>query len=129
MTDHLQLWFDYLRRRHQSTLPSRIEVTGIYDKHTGPAWPRAGVRLIAEPSDTLEVIDEVENRDSLADFQHPDYIVFGLLDVLMSPSSPLLKIRIIIQEVMVDPVETNRIAFLMAGRDAGLKILEAAKRR
>jgi hypothetical protein len=85
--------------------------------------------MVVEPADTFGVVDEVENRDSLAEFQHPDYIIFGLLDILMPSPTPTTKIRIIIKWVKVDPVETTRMAFLMAGRDAGRKILEATKQR
>ena len=130
MKDYVQIWFDHLRRRPQASIPSRIEIVGEYDKHTGPAWPRAAVRMIVEPADAFEVVDEVEETDDLEQFAHPDYIMFGLLSVLMTASwSPILKIRITLKEVKIDRVETTRMAFEMAGRDAGKKILEATKRR
>jgi hypothetical protein len=126
--DYVQIWFEHLRGRRQASIPARIEILGEYNKHTGPAWPRAAVRLVVEPAEAFEVVDEVEKTDDLEQFAHPDYVMIGLLSMLMTASSmPILKIRVTLKEVKIDPIETTRMAFEMAGRDAGRKILAAMK--
>ena len=54
--------------------------------------------MIVEPADAFEVVDEVEKINDLEEFAHPDYIMIGLLSVLMTAwLSPILKIRITIK--------------------------------
>ena len=136
MKDYVQFWLDTLRDRyedrvrHKDTVPERIEVVGQVNNHGDPKWVKAAVRIVIEPADAFEVVDEVEKVDALRGFNHPDYIMIGLLTVLMTARySPILRVRVILKEVTIDPIETSRAAFEMAGRDAGHKILEAMKQR
>jgi hypothetical protein len=57
-----------------------------------------------------------------------DWVVFGLLDVLMlSESAPLKNIRIILEKTEIDAVNSSCMAFRHAGRDAGRKLLQIVK--
>jgi hypothetical protein len=136
MKDYVQLWLETLRDRcqdrvrHKDTVPARIEVVGQMNNHGDPNWVKAAVRMVVEPSDTFEVVDEVERVDALREFDHPDYIMIGLLSVLMTARySPIFKVKITLKAVTIDPIETTRAAFEVAGRDAGRKIVAAMDRR
>ena len=122
MKDYVQLWYDHLRARHRDTVPGRIEVVGQANNHGDPNWPKAVVRLEAEPAETFEVVDEVKDNF------YADDIIIGLLNVLMTARwSPILKVKVTIKEVKIDPIESNRLAFQIAGRAAGEKLLAAMK--
>jgi translation elongation factor EF-G len=55
--------------------------------------------------------------------------IFGVIDVLMTAeSAPLRNVRLKVVDAVVHPVDSSRMAFRRAGRDAGRKALEAVSR-
>jgi hypothetical protein len=128
VTDHIQNWFDTLRERHRATVPVRIEVVGQVNNHGDPNWTKVVARIVVEPADAFEVVDEVPDRDELSGFPYADRITTGLLSILLTAHySPILNVRVTIKDLKIDPIEASLAAFEMAGRDAGRKIVEAMK--
>ena len=50
--------------------------------------------------------------------------VLGVLDALITSAPyPVLKVRVVIEKIEVDPIDSSEQAFRLAGRDAALKAL------
>ena len=130
MKDYLNLWFQELLRVTSLTLKSRITMTGESNRHLGPRWEFARVRVTVEPALYFEVVDatsgnEEARREGVLD-RYLDWTIFGLLDVLMMDRhAPLRNIRIILEEIEIHPIDSSQMSFRNAGRDAGRKILES----
>jgi hypothetical protein len=130
VTDYIQRWFDALRERHRATVPARIEVVGQVNNHGDPNWTKVVARIVVEPADAFEVIDEVPDQNELSGFPYADRIVTGLLSILMTAYySPILNVRVTLKELKIDPIEAALAHFEMAGRDAGRKLIEAMKQK
>lgn len=94
----------------------------------------ASVRVRVEPASKFELIDrsfkseELEQNLQLIDF--PNCAIFGMLDVfLISGSSPIRNIRVVIEDVGYDPIDSSSMAFREAGRDAARKITEEIRKQ
>lgn len=76
-----------------------------------------------EPSKRLEVVPlEVPGCDEAAAFL--DAAIFGFLDiVLVAQYYPWRNIRIVVLDLLVDPINSSCTGFCHAGRDAGGKFL------
>ncbi|SRR5258706_14214922 len=128
MKDYLRSWAEELLQRKPIRLRSRITVTGERNQHLGPKLEVASVRVTVEPAATFEVVDAVPANEELSQFGYPDWVVFGLLDVFMvAESSPITNVRIILEKADPDPINSSKMAFRHAGRDAGRKIVERLK--
>jgi len=128
MKDYLTLWADGLIKQNPLPLRKTITVTGERNQHLGPIWQKATVQLKVEPASSFEVIDAVPVDAELHSFGYPDWVVLGLLDVLMVAfSAPLKTLRVILEKAEYDPVDSSPAAFRQAGRDAGRKIIEALR--
>jgi hypothetical protein len=126
MSDYLKLWADELLKRSSFTPKSKIAVVGERNQHLGPRFEFAKVQLSVEPASRFEVVDAVVPNEELRQLGYPDWVVFGLLDVLMvAKSAPLTNVRVVLEKVEHHPVDSSPMAFRHAGRDAGHKIIEA----
>lgn len=121
MKDYVALWSENLRVRRSATLKSPAEVTGEYDKHLGPTWAFASADIIFEPSPHFEFVDATDQQAEVAENGYIDWLVFGLLDVLMISSLRNIRIRLI--KVRHDSVKSSQWAFREAGRDAARKLV------
>jgi Elongation factor G, domain IV len=75
----------------------------------------------------LELIPE-ESRQ-LIENGFLDYLVFGLLDVLMAEWAhyPLLNIRVRIVGVQIDRIRSSKMAFRRAAREAARQLIELVR--
>jgi len=128
MTDHIQRWFDTLRERRRDSVPRRIEVIGQVNNHGDPNWTKVVARIVVEPADTFEFVNEVPDQGEWSQLPYDDRLVTGLLSVLITAQySPILNVRVSLKELKIDPIEAALAHFEMAGRDAGQKVIEAMK--
>jgi hypothetical protein len=126
MHDYLKLWADDFSKRTPLQLKAALNISGGRDKHLGPRAEYAKIKLRAEPAEIFEVVDLVPPNEDLTSVGYPDWVIFGLLDVLMvAESAPLTAIRIVLEEAEYHPIHSSRMAFRQAGRDAGGKIITA----
>jgi len=127
--DYLALWIKDLSGANAFRLKTAIKVVGERDQHLGPRWEKAKVQLSVEPAPGFEVVDEVPQDTQLETFGYPDYVILGLLDVLMvGLSTPIKNVRVTLIKAEYDPIDSSEMAFRQAGRDAGRKIIEALGR-
>lgn len=128
MKDYLNLWQQELLKLHSLTLKSRVTVSGERKKNLGPRWEIARIQITVEPAPGFEVVDGYPDNQEARQEGYLDWVVFGLLDVLMlAEPTPLKNIRIILEKAELDPVNSSCMAFRHAGRDAGLKLLQIVK--
>jgi translation elongation factor EF-G len=133
LNEYLTLWANELLQRRSSKLNSTISVTGERDQSASPKWDFAKIKLRVEPSTEFEVVNnvsrDVNNVATSEELQlFLNWAIFGMLDVLLvANASPLRDVRIVLMEAEVHRVDSSQMAFRMAGRDAGRKILDARK--
>ena len=124
---YLEKWLEYLISQPSLTIDSQIKVEGICKKHLGPRLEYANVELMIEPSNVLDV--EFSNELLALDKNSKallDAAIYGIFDVIMvAKSIPLRNIKINFLNADIHPIDSNRSAFLKAGRDAGYKIIKA----
>lgn len=123
-------WYDDIMRRKSRTLTVSVSVEGLHQRHVGPSIQVARLELVAEPSTSFEVvIGRDVNLDNEAAQSFLDAALYGLLDVLLVfEVYPLRDVRITITRLQIDPVSSSQMAFRLAGRDAGTKIMAEIKR-
>jgi len=125
---YLERWFETLIKKPSPPLMFVVTATGECDKHLGPTWQFARIKVSIEPATRFEVVDLVPNSEELRSSGYPDWAIFGLLDVLvLSDSFPTDKIRIVLTEADYNAVESSPMAFRQAGRESARKILEALR--
>jgi hypothetical protein len=128
MKNYLNLWQQELLKLNSLTLKSKVTVIGERNKHLGPRWEIAKIQITVEPAPGFEVVDVYPDNQEARQEGYLDWVVFGLLDVLMlSESAPLKNIRIILEKAELDAVNSSCMAFRHAGRDAGRKLLQIVK--
>ncbi len=119
----LQEWTRDVLERRAITVKRAVRVEGLRDKHLGPRWDYAKICFLIEPSPKFEVL----LGDSLVQGTDPAYLksaLFGFIDVAMAAEPyPLKRVRITIEDVDVDEINSNLMAFRSAGRDAARKLL------
>lgn len=119
--DYLSEWFVDIQTRRSVLFSKAVTVVGILDEHRGPRWNFAKVKLCLKPADTITIVDCTSS--SLQEFV--DATFFGILDVLLTElSSPLRNLSIELLEIEDHPIDSNPIAFRLAGRDAARKALK-----
>ena len=102
-------------------------MNGVQKKHLGPRLEYAAIELKVEPSDCFEVdfSDRLKNINDESK-ELLDAAVYGILDVILTHLiQPLRNIKINILSANIHPVDSNKMAFRKAGRNAGKKILES----
>jgi rRNA-processing protein FCF1 len=88
----------------------------------------ASVTLSVASREKFEVINKVALTKELVELKFPEMAIFGFLDIVMIVDSlDVTSIRIAIENVVVDPIETTAFAIREAGRDAARKLLQALK--
>lgn len=129
--NYFDLWISDLRERTSVHLARPIAVEGHRERHIGPRWEFAKVVMTISPAEELEVYDHVPCRNELEALgvAWPRCVAFGLLDVLMfAEFGALHKIRITLDDAAYHEVDSSEKAFREAGRDAGLRVIEAVTR-
>jgi hypothetical protein len=128
MKDYLTLWNQELLKLKSFTMKSKLTVTGERNQHLGPRWDFAKVRISVEPASQFEVIDAAVQDEEAQKARYVDWTIFGLLDVLLvTESAPLKNVRVTIENIESHPINSSQIAFRLAGRDAGRKVLESLR--
>lgn len=126
MKDYLALWRDGLPKLHSSSLEYRVSATGVCDRHLGGHWAFATITLTVEPASSFEVVDELPEDEEFRKEGFLDWSIFGLIDVLMlAGPGPIQNVRVNLDAAEYSRVDSSRMAFRWAGRDAGRKILSA----
>ena len=124
--DYVDLWFRSLFKYGRKPLQVPIIVTGSFYKQLGAMSPRALVSLRIENADKLEIAQAVE-IDAKAQNLF-ECAIFGFLDVAMTTVYfPKRNVRITLERIEVDAVESTPSSFHEAGLDAGRKAVEIWK--
>ena len=128
--EYLKKWIEYLVSQPSLTLKRPLIVEGACKKHLGPRLEYAVIEIMIEPSDALivefskELLEMDEYSRTLL-----DVAIFGIFDIIMvTKTVPLRKIKINFLNADIHPIDSNRAAFLKAGRDAGYKIINAIEK-
>jgi len=125
MKTYLEKWADDLLSRQSDAVTKPGCVEGVRDKALGPRSDYALVIIRFEACNSFHVECDCENRSELEACGYFDSIVFGLLDVLMTASAyPVRNISLRIDRAEIDPIHSSQMAFRLAGRDAGRKIVD-----
>lgn len=127
--DYLERWFRHTRGLRSGTLREPIRVRGIEDRHLGPRWSRASVSAVVEPAEHLDVVFQLpaEDLDRAHSEGFSDWAVFGFLDVLLTARDyPITRIRLVIHDLGIDPVDSSPMAFRRAGRAAARQLVDQA---
>jgi hypothetical protein len=130
--DHLSYWAEEIMTRTPARFEGSHRVTGEYGPTTGPRRQYAKVEFLVEPAESFEVVTAVESieDDQFWENVNPDWAVLGLLDVvLVAWPQPLRSIKITITNADYHPLWSSRMAFRMAGREAGRKLVELEEKR
>lgn len=128
-TDYMASWAENVLTRASVRLPCAITVVGVCDRHVGPNWHAAEVKIRAEPAPefraTNNVVGDVGNVMGSEGWLNE--VVWGLLDVLLTAGpSPVTGLHVYVLGATIDPIKSKGVAFRLAGRDAGHKILAKA---
>jgi hypothetical protein len=126
LREYLEEWSTDVVSRRVAKLSASVTVTGIWDRHAGPKLEFAKIRLKAEPAERFDV-DAGRLKDARG-LERDGFLtaaIFGLLDVLLTTASyPLTNLRVIFTEAEAHPINSSQMAFRMAGRDAGHKLID-----
>ena len=123
MNSVLDSWLSDVRARPAIRFPRAIVADGERTVHLGPRNEFAKVRVKFEPADAFECSmgGVPGDADSVA---FAEAAVLGVLDALITSAPyPVLKVRVVIEKIEVDPIDSSEQAFRLAGRDAALKAL------
>lgn len=126
MAAYLESWYQNLLTQTSGAFDREGEAWGECNKHMGPSFRHAKVKLRLSPSNDMEVQSQVdpETSDNLRRNGYNDYIVFGVLDVMLTHSvAPYRLFKLTILAAEIDAVESTQLAFRLAARDAAAKIL------
>jgi translation elongation factor EF-G len=123
--DHLRYWSEEVMTRTSARLRGSHRAAGQYDPTTGPRRQYAKVEFLVEPAEEFEVVAEAEGVEDSRDSEHSDWAVLGLLDiVLIAWPQPLRDIKVTVTDIDYHPLWSSRMAFRMAGREAGRKLVK-----
>lgn len=100
-------------------------MVGVREAHLGPRMDCARVEFLLEPAEELDVVVQVVGVDASREKQQfIESAVHGFLDVVMLDTPyPINKMRVAVVGADFDPVNSNSVAFRLAGRDAAKKLL------
>ncbi len=125
--EYFHKWVDSLLTRPGGVWEQTLSARGECRRHTGPSIWYAAVKIKVSPNDKFEVEDL--SMPKIVDMHIDglrwyDQIVFGVLDVMLTRAvAPIKSFKLTILEIDFDEIESNPMAFRLAGRDAALKIL------
>jgi len=124
--NYLEKWAENLSTVRSQPLRRTVRVEGIHKAHLGPRMEFARVEFEAEPADRFIAVVRVPGIEADVEKQRfIEWAIFGLLDVVMlAEPSPLKNMRITVLGLDVDPVDSSMMAFRLAGREAGRRLLE-----
>jgi hypothetical protein len=123
-----QRWFENLLRSKGISPTGSITVEGRIDKHVGPQMVFAEIKVAIGVSQEFSVFNEVEMTDDLIAEKFPEYVIFGILDVLMTSDLVCTdRLQLTIKGVKTSPIDTSPLVFREAGRDAARNFLLALK--
>src|SRR5262245_23832289 len=125
--NYYRQWLDDIASRPSVTWKWARSARGECRRHTGPSIWFAGVQLELTPSDEFVVDDKLESkvREYAQKTGWYDQIVFGVYDVLMIQTiTPFRNFKLSILAIDFNHIESNAIAFRLAGRDAAKKLIE-----
>src|SRR5262245_53969028 len=128
--NYLEYWIRDLFSRESLRLKKAVKVEGIRNQHLGPRWQYAKVQISVEPHSGFAVDIQINEKllEELQKDNWVDWTILGLLDVLMTATpKPVRDIRVILIDAKYDEVNSSRMAFRHAGRDAGRKILDSVE--
>ena len=124
MNNQLDRWINNLQTRRSAPLSNSGSVEGIRDEHLGPRCERAKITVAYEPSESFNVVCTASECAELEANGYLDFVIFGLLDVLMTTGVyPLRNIKINITKADIDPIHSSQMAFRWAGRKAADNLL------
>ncbi len=126
----LENWLATFRGKEGDRVRESISGRGVCKKHTGGISLYAAVSLRLEPSEKLEVMDQLsdEQRRRLQSEAWYDEILYGVLDVLLTkPMTPICRFRLVIEAVEYNEMESRKAAFRLAARYAATDCLERMK--
>lgn len=124
MMEMLNQWRNELFNPPVFRFPKVVVASGERIAHLGPRFDFARVRLRFEPADVFAVSLEGApgDQDSM---EFAQAALFGALDVLATfAKHPVLNVSVTLEQMEIDPVDSNAHAFRLAGRDAAYKALE-----
>jgi hypothetical protein len=123
-------WFQDLCVQPSLTLPGPIRATGVFDAHIA-GWRFAQIDIVAAPAEAFTVEVALSEAQHLS-MEREGYLqeaIFGVIDVfLTAETAPLRKVRLKVVDAVVHPIDSSRLAFRLAGRDAGRKVLATVNR-
>jgi elongation factor G len=126
--NYLKEWSSSVISLPSAKLRKAVEVEGLRDKHLGPRWEYAKVKLRIEPAESFEVGFEMPRIAGSERATFMDAVIMGLLDVVVvMETSPMIDIRVTLVELIEHEVDSSQRAFRMAGRDAGQNLLRMAR--
>jgi hypothetical protein len=122
---YLDRWAESLLARRSLPLKAAVHIVGLRKSHLGPRMDFGEVEFIAEPAGTFEVSLEVPNVGEKPEWsQFIESAIFGFLDVVMLEETyPYKNFKLRVVGAKFNPVDSNSLAFRLAGRDAGKKFL------
>lgn len=99
-----------------------IFVTGICDRHLGPRWEYAKVKIKFQHSSSVLITSEVPLSEDLNKLKALTQIAYGIFDIAVpSCSRQDLNIHAIVTEIEIDPIETTANSIRLAAQDATRK--------
>ena len=119
-------WHDNIIATTGTSWTQVVNVTGSCRQYAGPRILYASIVVDFLPNDQFEVSEVLDSESSNVANTYGwfEYIVFGVLDVMLTvPSLPIKNFKLSIREIKYNDIESNQIAFRLAGRDAAVKAL------
>lgn len=129
MSPYLDRWARDAVSRQSLPLARAVHVEGVRQAHLGPRLESARVKFLLEPAKEFQVEVELPPPGgSPEQILFVESAIFGFLDVvLLAEARPYKDMKLRVLGAEVDPVNSNLIAFRLAGRDAGRKFLDAVR--
>ncbi len=122
----LESWFNDLISKTSGTWRQTIRTAGICRTASSSLILYAAVEIAFSPSEQFEAIESLPPGVGklVRERGWYDHVIFGVLDILMTvPEYPFRNIRIDLQQVDYNEIESKQIAFRWAARDAAVKAL------
>lgn len=119
-------WFQSLIARSYAEVKDTVQATGVCKKHTGGMVLYASVNLSVGPGKGIEYCDLLNEavRTKMTSEGWYRQILYGVLDVFLTHSAtPISSFILTIEGVDYHEIDSNELAFRLAGRDAARKCL------
>ncbi len=121
---YIEKWFHSLLEGALNTLENEVQACGICKKHTGPMYFYAIVEIKLEPAKEIQFVDILseEKRHKMLIEDWYDEVLYGVMDILLIRT--IGKFKLTILDVDFTDIESRKIAFRWAARNAVLECLE-----